>query len=174
MARSVFTRLEWRAWKRVWLETVIMLGPNAYPRWLWIDDGQTRMTNNENYEIAVALFVTLTIKTGARSTGEGCNDDGHTGTDGSLLATWIHYDNHRDGGRRGREGEGRSGCLVYAKQLLDPINVPSRHPPIDTSGLFGSSIIVIKISKVDEQRRDSRKLRVWDWIEFLYGYAINL
>lgn len=59
-------------------------------------------------------------------------------------------------------GEGRSGWLVYAKQLLDPINVPSRHPPIDTSGLFGSSIIVIKISKVDEQRRDSRKLRVWD------------
>lgn len=75
---------------------------------------------------------------------------------------YEHYDNHRDGGRRGREGEGRSGWLVYAKQLLDPINVPSRHPPIDTSGLFGSSIIVIKISKVDEQRRDSRKLRVWD------------
>lgn len=43
-------------------------------------------------------------------------------------------------GRRG------SNWLVYAKQLLDPINVPSRHPPIDTSGLFGSSMI--KISKM--------------------------
>lgn len=64
-------------------------------------------------------------------------------------------------GRR-EGGKGRNGWLVYAKQLLDPINVPSRHPPIDTSGLFGSSIIVIKISKADEQRRDSRKLRVRD------------
>lgn len=42
------------------IRDAMMLGPDAYPRWLWIDDGQTRMTNDENYEIA--LFVTLTIK----------------------------------------------------------------------------------------------------------------
>lgn len=92
--------------------------------------------------IVVTLFVTLTIYGRTRSMTTIYNDAGHTAMDGSLLPAWIHYDNHRD-------------RLVYAKQLLEPINVPSRRNGIYNPVYLTRLIIAIEIVKL---RFDSRKL----------------